>query len=77
MVARVGKNGSWNAFGVPAQIIMDASPTLASEAVSKLLALFGCSTPLVTGGFSSSIRFVPGPRRGPAVQSAQVRPSRR
>jgi hypothetical protein len=41
MVARVGKNGSWKAFGVPAQIVMDGSPKLASEAVSNLLALFG------------------------------------
>jgi hypothetical protein len=41
MVARVGKNGSWKAFGVPAQIVMDESPILASKSVSNLLALFG------------------------------------
>jgi hypothetical protein len=41
MVARVGKNGSWKMFGVPAQIVMDESPILASKTVSNLLGLFG------------------------------------
>jgi hypothetical protein len=41
MVARVGKNGSWKAFGVPTQIVMDESPILVSKTVSNLLALLG------------------------------------
>jgi hypothetical protein len=36
MVARNGKNGSWKAFGVPAQIVIDESPILASKTAAEL-----------------------------------------